>query len=76
MATSAEQILSEALVLPAAARAFVAEKLIESLDGEPGAAITPAWQEEIARRAREVEAGAVELRSAADVLARARDSLA
>jgi hypothetical protein len=61
--------MSAALGLPAQARAFVAEKLIESLDAEPGDMLSLAWQEEVRRRCHEVDAGLVELRTAADVFA-------
>ena len=75
MVMSGEQILSEALDLPPQARAFVAERLIESLDAAPGAEISPAWREEIRRRCREVDAGLVELRDAAEVFAKAYGAL-
>jgi len=51
-------------------RAFVAEKLIESLDSEPEVALSAAWQEEIHKRCREVDEGTVELRDAEEVIAR------
>jgi hypothetical protein len=68
---SVDKILSEALKLPPEARAFVAEKLIESLDVEPDAAISPAWREEVRKRCREIDAGLVRLRDAQDVFATA-----
>ena len=71
MGMTAEKIVSEALGLPPHARAFVAEKLIESLDASPGEEISPLWREEIQKRCREVDAGLVELRDAADVFAKA-----
>jgi len=75
MSTSVEKILSEALDLPSQARAFLAEKLIESLDAAPDAEISPAWREEIRKRCREVDAGLVELRDAAEVFAKAYGQL-
>jgi putative addiction module component (TIGR02574 family) len=71
MSTTADKILSEALALPPQARAFVAERLIESLDAAPGAEISPEWREEIRKRCREVDEGRVELRNAAEVFAKA-----
>ena len=67
--------MSEALRLPRQARAFVAEKLIESLDAEPDVPLSPAWREEVRRRCREVDAGLVELRDAEDVFAKAHAAL-
>ena len=67
--------MTEALGLPPQVRAFVAEKLIESLDAAPGEEISPAWREEIRKRCREVDQGLVELRDAADVFAKAYGAL-
>ena len=71
MSSAVDKIVSEALGLPAQARAFVAEKLIESLDAEPGEELSPAWREEVSKRCREIEQGLVELRNAEDVFAKA-----
>ena len=75
MSTRAEDIVSQALDLPVQARAFVAEKLIESLDAEPETQISPAWRDEIRRRCREIDDGSAQLRNAEDVFARAFASL-
>jgi hypothetical protein len=75
MSMTADKIVSEALGLSAQARAFVAERLIESLDAAPGTEISPAWRDEIKKRCREVDQGLVELRDAADVFAKAYGSL-
>jgi len=75
MSMTADKIVSEALALSAQARAFVAERLIESLDAAPGTEISPAWRDEIKKRCREVDEGLVELRDAADVFAKAYGSL-
>ena len=75
MSTTADKVVADALSLPAPARAFVAEKLIESLDAEPGDELSPAWKEEVRRRCRELDDGAVELRSAEDVFAKAYAAL-
>jgi putative addiction module component (TIGR02574 family) len=68
---TADEILFEALNLSPQARAFVAERLIESLDAPPGTEISPAWRDEIRKRCREVDEGLVQLRDAADVFAKA-----
>jgi putative addiction module component (TIGR02574 family) len=75
MSMTAEKIVAEALALSPHARAFVAERLIESLDASPGSDVSPAWREEIRRRCREVDAGTVELSDAADVFAKAYAAL-
>jgi len=75
MNANVDKIISEALELTPQARAFVAEKLIESLDAEPAAELSPAWREEIRRRSEEIDRGLVELRDAEDVFAIARAAL-
>ena len=75
MSANLDKIVSEALSLTPQARAFVAEKLIESLDTEPEAELSPAWREEIRRRSEEIDRGLVELRDAEDVFARVRAAL-
>ena len=75
MSTTVEEIVTEALRLPPPARAFVAEKLIESLDAEPDGELSPAWREEVRKRCREVDEGSVELRDAREVFAKAHSAL-
>jgi putative addiction module component (TIGR02574 family) len=70
MKTSIDTIIAEVLSLSPQARAFVAEKLIESLDSEPEVVLSDAWREEVRKRCREVDEGSVELRDAEDVFAR------
>jgi len=74
MSAKAEQIVADALELPAAARAFVAEKLIESLDADAGAELSPAWKQEIRRRCQEIDRGQVKLRDAEAVFSKAQVS--
>ena len=76
MSTTAEKIVTEALSLSPHARAFVAERLIESLDASPGDELSPAWCDEIRKRCREMDEGTVELREADDVFANAHATLA
>ena len=71
MSITAEKVITEALALSPQARAFVAERLIESLDAGPGETLSPAWRDELRKRCREMDEGAVELRAAADVFAKA-----
>ncbi len=70
MKTTIDTIIAEVLSLSPQARAFVAEKLIESLDAEPEVVLSPAWREEVRKRCREIDEGSVKLRDAEDVFAR------
>jgi hypothetical protein len=56
-------------------RAFVAEKLIESLDSPASPALSAKWRREVRRRCAEMDRGTVKLRSAAVVFAKAHASL-
>jgi hypothetical protein len=71
MATSFNEIVSEALSLPLPVRALLAEKLIESLDASAGSELSPQWGEEIARRCGELREGTALLYDAEDVFTRA-----
>jgi putative addiction module component (TIGR02574 family) len=53
-------VLAEVLRLPAEDRAKLAHELIRSLDSEPDSDAAAAWDDEIERRAAEVEAGTAE----------------
>lgn len=75
MSTAAERIVMEALSLSPHVRAFVAERLIESLDASPGDELSQAWRDELGKRCREMDEGSVELREAADVFAKAYAAL-
>jgi putative addiction module component (TIGR02574 family) len=61
VARRSDDVLAEALRLPAAARAALAAELIRSLDdAEPSADVEAAWAEEIRRRVAEIDAGRTE----------------
>lgn len=75
MSTIIEKLVADALSLGPEARAFLAERLIESLDETPDAVLSSAWREEVRRRCRELDDRAFELRDAADVFERAQTSL-
>lgn len=75
MSMTAEKIISEALVLSPQARAFVAEKLIESIDAAPSGELSPEWKAEVCKRCREVEQGMVDLHDADKVFAKAYATL-
>ena len=71
MTKKAEQIVSEALKLPPTVRAFVAEKLIESLDIQSVPDLSPEWKEEIKKRCHEVDEGLTVLHDAKEVFEKA-----
>jgi len=75
MSTTAEKIVTEALGLSAPLRAFVAERLIESLDAPDSLALSDTWRREILRRCAEMDSGAVDLRDADKVFSKAYAAL-
>jgi len=59
MTHDARQLLEKALTLPENERAELAGNLIASLDATVDLDVEAAWQQEIARRLREVQSGEV-----------------
>lgn len=60
MATTLKEVEAQAMALSARERGELAHRLIASLDGEPDGTpeeIAAAWDEEIARRVADMEAG-------------------
>jgi len=55
------EILQRAIRLPKEARAALADSLLESLDTDVDDDAEDAWREEIERRLREIDSGAVKL---------------
>lgn len=55
MSTTVERVVSEAMELPPSLRAFVAEKLIESLDAADSPPLSSKWRDEVRRRCAEGE---------------------
>ena len=76
MNATAEKVVCEALELPPVLRAFVAEKLIESLDMPEAPELSAKWRKEVRRRCAEVDRGAVKLHNADAVFTKAYASLA
>lgn len=74
MISTAEGILSKAMALPTEPRAFVAERLIESLDAPDALPLSEQWRQELRRRCAEIDQGAAEIREASEVFARAYKS--
>lgn len=61
MKREAVEILRDALALPQEARAALAAQLISSLDHEVDEDAEAAWDREILRRLRQIDAGALRL---------------
>ena len=72
---TADKIIVEALALTPQARAFMVERLIESLDTVPGKKISSQWSIEIQKRCQEIDDGVVELREAEVVFTKAYATL-
>jgi putative addiction module component (TIGR02574 family) len=75
MSITAEKIVTDAMALPPVLRAFVAEKLIESLDESAALPLSEKWKEEIRRRCAELDSSAGNLRDADEVFKNAYASL-
>jgi len=71
----ASQVLESALHLPQSDRAFIAEKLIESLDVDEDSPISDEWLQEIRRRCASTDKGEVELIPAEKVIEKVLESL-
>lgn len=72
---SIEQLMKEALTLPSAARALLAEKLVESLEFDVDETLQTLWTDEAKKRRDEVRSGAVSPISGEEALARVRQLL-
>ncbi|MCF7816288.1 MAG: addiction module protein [Kiritimatiellales bacterium] len=72
MSITVEQLVSEALGMPVPIRAFLAERIIESLDvADAPTGLSPEWKTEIERRCREVDEGTIALIDADEVFKKA-----
>ena len=68
MSSTVETLEAEALQLPAEERGRLIERLIASLDVDPG--VDDAWAAEVERRNAQIESGAVSLVRGPDALAK------
>jgi putative addiction module component (TIGR02574 family) len=75
MTRKAEDLLEQALSLPAEDRADLAASLLESLDGAADPDVEAAWAEEVERRIRDVESGKVKLIPWSEARRRLRQTL-
>ncbi len=72
MLRTIDQIAKEAMALPSASRADLAEKLVESLDRSSDEKIQALWVTEAKKRRDEVRTGKVKPVSGEEALARVR----
>jgi len=75
MATSIEQLVTQAMELPGESRARLAELLVESLEVEDIGPVEKAWLAEAKRRRDDVRAGRVEPIAGEDALLSVRNSI-
>jgi putative addiction module component (TIGR02574 family) len=61
MARDVKELIREAAELPESDRATLAGAMLQSLEPEPTPEVAAAWDREIERRVREIDAGRVEL---------------
>lgn len=61
MSPEIEHVMKQALELPSQVRAFIAEKLLESLDFEEPFDLSSEWRDEIDKRCRQIDEGQVQL---------------
>ncbi len=75
MNDNTEKTINEALGLPAQMRAWLAEKLLESLETGEVFEISEEWKTEIEKRCADVDEGRVVLKEAEEVFQSAMDAL-
>jgi Putative addiction module component len=75
MSKTLEKVMTDAMGLPPTLRAFMAERLIESLDTEDVPELSIKWKKEIHRRSLNVDRGLASLLSTDTVFKKAFASL-
>jgi putative addiction module component (TIGR02574 family) len=75
MSSAAKEIVEAALKLDPQGRAEVAEEILQSLADSNYGELSPAWEQELERRARDIEEGRAELVPAEQVFAEIEGSL-
>jgi putative addiction module component (TIGR02574 family) len=69
MKPSLEKVAEDVLSLPHESRAYLAERLLESLDETEDFSVNPAWLAEVKRRLREIDDATVKGMPADEVFA-------
>ena len=75
MDENTEKTINQALGLPTQIRAWLAEKLLESLEIGEAFEISEEWKTEIEKRCTDIDEGKVVLKEADDVFQSAMDAL-
>jgi putative addiction module component (TIGR02574 family) len=75
MLAAAKEIVEAALKLDPQVRAEVAQEIIESLENSNYGELSPAWEEELDRRVRDIDEGRVQLVPGEQVFAEIEASL-
>jgi hypothetical protein len=75
MATNWEKLAEQAMTLPSESRARLADRLVESLDGDELGTIERLWVTEAIRRRDDVRSGKVEAIDGEEALRKVRSSL-
>jgi putative addiction module component (TIGR02574 family) len=75
MSLTLDQVAEEAMQLPAASRALLAEWMVESLDAGERDEVERAWAAEAVRRRDEVRSGRVQPIAGDQVLAEVRNAI-
>jgi putative addiction module component (TIGR02574 family) len=76
MSRSLTDLADEAMALPTESRAYLAEKLLETLDFEEDFQVSDAWKSEVRKRCRELDSGVVKSIPAEIVFREIREALA
>ncbi len=76
MSMTIEQVAEEALALPSAARALLADRLVESLDTAEDAQVRQLWVAEARRRRDDVRSGRVKTIPGDEALAQVKRAVA
>jgi putative addiction module component (TIGR02574 family) len=76
MSRSLTELVEEALALPSESRAYLAERLLETLDAEENFVVSQAWRNEVRKRCQELDERKVQSIPAETAIAELRKSLA
>jgi putative addiction module component (TIGR02574 family) len=76
MSLSVTKLAEEVMALPVESRAYLAEKLLETLDFEEDFPVSEVWRKEIRKRCHELDEGTIQTIPAETAITELRKSLA
>ncbi len=76
MSLTVTELAEEAMALPSESRAYLAEKLLESIDFEENFVVSELWRREIRKRCQELDEGNIETIPADTAIDELRQTLA